>query len=170
MEGRHGLKGEYFTGTNFERKVLDRVDPLVDFNWARQAPVPELTPDNFSIRWTGFIAAPAVGQYKLALEYDGAVRVAIDGRPVFDSTVRPSGAAPGKRAGARAALSGSGRAEEVIPFTRAARMIRIEFSDPGGPARCRLLWQQKDGFDEEPVPTEALFPDKIAAQKGFGGR
>ena len=170
LEGRHGLKGEYFTGTNFERKVLDRVDPLVDFNWVRQAPVPELTPDNFSIRWTGFIAAPAVGQYKLALEYDGAVRVAIDGRSVFDSTVRPSGAAPGKRAGARAALSGSGRAEEVIPFTRAARMIRIEFSDPGGPARCRLLWQQKDGFDEEPVPTEALFPDKIAAQKGFGGR
>ena len=28
-----GMEGEYYNGTNFEEKVLTRIDPIINFNW-----------------------------------------------------------------------------------------------------------------------------------------
>ena len=33
-----GIKGEYFSGTGFTNPVMIRIDPCIDFDWAREKP------------------------------------------------------------------------------------------------------------------------------------
>ena len=49
----NGLKGEYFSGTNFGALKLTRVDGNVAFDWGSGAPDPLVGSDNFSVHWTG---------------------------------------------------------------------------------------------------------------------
>ena len=79
-----GLKGEYFSGPNFERKVLTRIDPAVDFDWNWQLPGPGVPHEYFSVRWTGKIYAPETGTYRFSALADDGVRVWVNGRKVID--------------------------------------------------------------------------------------
>ncbi|WP_420146590.1 PA14 domain-containing protein [Spirosoma sp.] len=79
-----GLKGEYFNGPNFERKVMTRTDPQVDFNWNWQSPGPDVQREYFSVRWTGKLYAPTSGTYRFSATVDDGVRVWVNGRKVID--------------------------------------------------------------------------------------
>ncbi|MBD2753497.1 PA14 domain-containing protein [Spirosoma validum] len=79
-----GLKGEYFNGPNFERKVLTRTDPQVDFNWNWQPPGPGVQREYFSVRWTGKLFAPTSGAYRFSATVDDGVRVWVNGKKVID--------------------------------------------------------------------------------------
>ena len=79
-----GLKGEYFNGTNFEKKVFSRVDPQVAFDWNWQYPAPGVQREYFSVRWTGHIYAPVSGKYLFSATADDGVRVWIGGKKVID--------------------------------------------------------------------------------------
>lgn len=80
----NGLVGEYFNGPNFERKVLTRIDPAVNFDWNWQAPGPGVQREYFSVRWTGKLYAPVPGQYRFSATVDDGVRVWVNGRKVID--------------------------------------------------------------------------------------
>ncbi len=79
-----GLKGEYFSGPNFERKVLTRTDPQVDFNWNWESPGPGVPREYFSVRWTGKLYAPTSGTYRFSATVDDGVRVWVGGKKVID--------------------------------------------------------------------------------------
>lgn len=79
-----GLTGEYFNGPNFERKVLTRTDPQVDFDWNWQSPGPGVQREYFSVRWTGKLYAPTSGQYRFSATVDDGVRVWVGGKKVID--------------------------------------------------------------------------------------
>jgi beta-glucosidase len=71
---KQGLTGEYYNSCDFDGKphrprmrvasnsgpapTFARVDPQVDFQWWEGAPRPGMNPDDFGVRWTGFITAP----------------------------------------------------------------------------------------------------------------
>jgi beta-glucosidase len=60
--GEHGLKAEYFNETNVSgRPVRTRIDRHIDFDWNGASPVEGASSKSFSVRWTGFISAPAAG-------------------------------------------------------------------------------------------------------------
>jgi outer membrane protein OmpA-like peptidoglycan-associated protein len=80
----NGLKGEYFDGTNFERKVFTRMDPQVDFDWQGRRPGPELGKSYYSVRWTGKLYAPATGIYKFTAMVDDGIRIWVNGKKVID--------------------------------------------------------------------------------------
>ncbi len=80
----NGLIGEYFNGPNFERKVLTRIDPTVDFDWNGQYPGPGVQREYFSVRWTGKLYAPKSGKYRFSALADDGVRVWVNGKKVID--------------------------------------------------------------------------------------
>lgn len=80
----NGLKGEYFNGPNFERKVLTRIDPQVSFDWNWQMPGPGVQREYFSVRWTGKLYAPSTGRYRFSAVVDDGVRVWVNKRLVID--------------------------------------------------------------------------------------
>ncbi len=70
---KSGLAGEYWitqaAGT-FTERVLSRIDPNVEFQWSGGSPDPSIPNDNFTVRWTGTITAPASGSYTFGTTTD----------------------------------------------------------------------------------------------------
>lgn len=79
-----GMKGEYYNGTNFEEKVVTRIDPVLNFNWFQRSPAPGVRQSYFSIRWTGKLLAPASGKYEFSAQVDDGIRVWVGNRKIID--------------------------------------------------------------------------------------
>ncbi|MVM33034.1 OmpA family protein [Spirosoma sp. HMF4905] len=84
-QAQQGLKGEYYTGTNFEHKVFTRIDPAISFNWANQNPGPGISRSYYSIRWTGKLLAPVSGAYTFNAKVDDGIRVWVGNKQVIDA-------------------------------------------------------------------------------------
>src|SRR5207253_5156808 len=82
-EGR-GLRAELFQGPNFDLLITTRTDAQVDWLWGEDLPDPKMAGDKYSIRWTGWLKAPAPGTYRLIALADDGVIVWLDGRRVID--------------------------------------------------------------------------------------
>ncbi|MFD2935921.1 PA14 domain-containing protein [Spirosoma flavum] len=80
-----GLKGEYYKGTNFEQKILTRIDPQLNFDWSSGGPASGIPRSYYSIRWTGKLLAPVTGQYKFYARVDDGIRVWVGNQNVMDS-------------------------------------------------------------------------------------
>lgn len=85
LQAQPGLKGEYYTGTNFDRKVFSRIDPQLNFNWSEGSPGAGMPHSYYSVRWTGKLLAPATGEYRFYANVDDGIRVWINGKKVIDS-------------------------------------------------------------------------------------
>ena len=64
-----GLKTEFFATPDWTgRPVATETEPLVQADWENAKPAPEVDTHNYSVRWSGTIAAPAPGHYVFTLE------------------------------------------------------------------------------------------------------
>jgi len=89
-DGKPGLKGEYFKGTELKDKpVLVRTDKNVDFDFINQ-PVSEVGIENFSVRWTGFLTAAETGNFNLGARGDDGFRVWLDDKLLVESWMTQS--------------------------------------------------------------------------------
>jgi len=104
---RNGLNAEYFNSSNFDGKphrpreltvpssgklvgevprdpkpLFIRVDAQVDFHWWDGAPRPDMNDDDFGVRWTGYLSAPAGGTYQLGAMGMNAFELYFDGKPL----------------------------------------------------------------------------------------
>ena len=86
-DGQPGLKGEYFSGKQFEgAPAVVRVDKTVDLQLFHPDPA-ALTPPagmkDFSVRWTGFLTPSESGTYQIGLA--GSMnRLWVDGQLIVD--------------------------------------------------------------------------------------
>jgi ferric-dicitrate binding protein FerR (iron transport regulator) len=81
---QHGLRGDYFDNLDFTALRFTRIDPVIDFNWGNGTPGPEISPETFSIRWSGFIQADYDEDYTFTSTMDDGVRLYVDGKLVID--------------------------------------------------------------------------------------
>ncbi len=88
-DGAPGLKGEYFSETNFEGTLMVRVDPsamLQPFHPEPGSLAPPAGVKDFSVRWTGFLTPAQSGSYRV-----GAVgsmnRLWLDDKLIVDDFV-----------------------------------------------------------------------------------
>lgn len=106
-ERKPGLKAEYFAQSDFDgephstqektfaktghalaqdpdklKPVLTRIDPKIDFQWWDGTPDPRIPDDDIGVRWTGFLAPPVTGTYRLGGYGFNAWEITLDGKPV----------------------------------------------------------------------------------------
>jgi beta-glucosidase len=135
----HGLRGEYFGNRNLTgAPALVRVDPNVDFNWYRGSPTEDavargelgrdraLGQDDFSVRWTGQLAAPASGEYVIRVSGDDGYRLYVDGSLVIDDWSERQG----PRVGSATVKLEAGRGHD----------IRLEYFEGKRDAEIHLGW------------------------------
>ena len=83
-----GLKGEYFDNREMKGKpILVRTDAELNFDWGAFSPAPALTPQNYSVRWTGKLTAPESGKYLLGAAGNGGLRVFVDEKVLIEDFV-----------------------------------------------------------------------------------
>jgi beta-glucosidase len=81
-----GLKAEYFNNQELRGPAAAvRTDARIDFNWGRYKPVPELSENNFSVRWTGKLKVPQSATYTLGFTADDGARLYVDGKLLVDA-------------------------------------------------------------------------------------
>ena len=146
-DGR-GLEASLYQ-KEFEELVKTRFDPEVNFEWGQNPPDPEMSHENYSIRWTGYLKAPRPGVYKLAAIADDWMRVKLDGEVALERY------ADGRVSFPR---------EKMVTLTSEPQPIEIEFVQHSGPAYAVLRWLPPGHVTEEAIPPAAFFHDKRLAQ------
>ena len=83
----------YYKDANFTELAKKSVTPMIDFDLGTErgtgspdasAGIPQ---DNFSIRWTGTIVAPASGTYTFNADTDGRVKITLDAKLLLEREV-----------------------------------------------------------------------------------
>ena len=87
-----GLLAEYFNGSGFTgAPVIRRIDRQIDFDWNGAAPVPGLSAQEFSVRWSGTFTPPAAGEirFNFSLAHcstcgdNESIELWLDGTPAY---------------------------------------------------------------------------------------
>ena len=129
-DGKPGLAGQYYAGTNFETPKGKTLDATIDFRW----PGPPLTDipaglsslNDFSARWTGSVTAPEDGEYELGVDGDDGYRLFVDGKLLVEDWTN----GPTRYKGAKVRLT---KGQSVA--------IKLEFFQGGGDRSLRLAWR-----------------------------
>ena len=145
--GAEGLLGQYYHSAGggpptdpWETLVMERLDPVVNFNWVAGSPDPSVNADNFAVRWTGEIEAPASGPYTFYTQTDDGVRLWVGNELVIDNWAEGN-------------TSDNGGIELI---GRRRYEIKLEYYENGGDARCELYWMGP-GFLREVIPSRYLW-------------
>jgi hypothetical protein len=116
----------------------------ISFDWGTNSPLPGFPADEFSVRWTGLLQAPASEAFTLFVEADDGVRLYIDDRLQIDAWFSPSSEVS----------SGSISLEDGT-----LHAIKIEYRDISGPARIRLSWSSSS-IPKSIVPASSLYYER----------
>ena len=76
-----GLRGGYFSSDKMNKKHkhgLDRLDPVIDFDFKDAAPTEDIDPTQFSIAWEGSLVAPSTGTYEFRVTTPNGARLYVN--------------------------------------------------------------------------------------------
>jgi beta-glucosidase len=137
----HGFKAEYFKNSRLQGDpALVRVDENIELQNPRR-PEPGFPRENFSVRWTAKLTAPATGDCVFTFTADDGCRVFLDGTRLIDHWVN----------GSATTLSGHAPLEAGKIYD-----LRIEYFQGGGDYVARLAWVP---------PGKVPYADAVAAAK-----
>lgn len=123
---QNGTPGAFFTGT-----PIQRIDGTIDFSWGAGIPIAGIGADDFSVRWTGYVLAPANGSYVLRTNSDDGVRLYLNGQTLIDNWTDHG---PTNDDSAPVTLT----ANQVYP-------LQMDFYERGGGAEAHLLANYENG-------------------------
>lgn len=140
--GGSGLTSRYYDNLDFTDFKFGRVDTNVNFNWGDSSPHASLGPDQFSVRWLGFVQARHTQTYTFYTTSDDGVRVWVNGQLIIDNWTD------------HASTENSG----VITLEAGVLTpIKVEFFENFGGALMRLEWASASQ-PREVVPQGQLYP------------
>ncbi|MCF7731185.1 MAG: BatA domain-containing protein [Akkermansiaceae bacterium] len=136
-----GLAASYRrSGDSRDENLMERIDPLIDFDWGHDPPAGGLPNDRFVVTWTGRLLPPVTGEYQLDAEVDDRLTVLIDGRQVLDQSVQ------GKDPPGRVKLE----AGRPVPVT-------ARYEEDAGEAFVHLFWTPPGGV-RHLIPSSSWLP------------
>jgi len=141
-----GLLGEYFDNPQLLGPPrLTRTDARMDFRWTLNSPGRGIPFDWYSVRWTGTLTIPAAGPTHIGVEGNDGYRLFLDDQLVIDNWIKRS---YGTRTVPVSFQAGSTHA------------IRLEYTEPAGNARIKLIWNA--GITD---PSRAAIDEAVAAAR-----
>lgn len=147
-----GVQGIYFNTDHWkdEERKLQRIDPVIDFDFGRDSPVEGVAANKFYIHWNGGLKVDHTGDYELVVHCTSSFMLYFgrDGRVFFDNHVQS-----GDQAEFRQTIHLT--AGRVYPFKLEMRQRERKTETP--PAMVRLSWVTPGGV-EQVVPSAHLIP------------
>jgi GH18 family chitinase len=129
-------QAEYFNNTSLEgTPALVQCEAGPPNYFWDGAPAPGLSPDEFSVRWTG-TPSFAGGHATFTTYSDDGVRVRVDGTPVIDNWTY------------HAFTENTG----TVPLSAGPHAVVMEFFEGGGGAAAQLVWQESGDPPPPPPP------------------
>jgi len=137
-----GLRGDYYTGQNFDNLVLTRMDPQIDFGWGDTAPDEAVTANNFSVRWTGEVSAQFTETYTFYTVTDDGLRLWVDGKLIIENWT----------------LHGDTEDKGTIDLVAGrSYSVVLEYFENTSGATARLGWESPH-TTKQIIPTYLLWP------------
>ena len=140
-----GLIGDYYTDqtkTFVDPATLERLDSTVNFDWGSGSPDPIISPDNFTVRWTGLVQPHYSQTYTFYTLTDDGVRLWVNGQLVIDKWV------------SQAATEWSGT---ISLAANQKYGILMEYFEGTGNAVAKLSWSSTNQV-KEIIPMTQLYP------------
>ena len=137
--GKHGLRAEYFYGTNLKGLIKAGRTARVDYRMPFWVPLERH--EQVSIRWAGYVEAPQAGDYQFFTESDDGVRLWIDDTKVIDNWSVHAAAFD--------------RASVTLPAGR--HRLKLEYFQDEGDWAIRLLWQPPGAKESRVIESKYLF-------------
>jgi hypothetical protein len=159
-DGQRGLRGEYFNDRGFRRgkRVFERIDPQVRFDFGTAGPADKFDESQFAIRWDGSVLPRETGTYEFVIRTEHAARLWVNDtrHPLIDAYVKS-----GKDTESRASLPLlAGRAYPLrLEFSKGKQAGDDKMKGPPVKASITLEWKPPRGADE-PIPSRLLSPTK----------
>ena len=143
-----GLTGTYYNGLNFNEKIAERLDSVINFDWGNNSPMENVHVDTFTVRWKGQIQPPFTGHYTFYATCDGA-RLRVNNEQIIDTL--QGGRIPQTYAGKIYSLSAGEKYD-----------IELEYLEKNGDAQCKLEWASAF-LPREVVPASQLYKDNTVS-------
>ncbi len=115
--------------------VLSRCESTIADDWGSGSPAPQVSSDNFSVRWTGRFSF-AAGSYTFASTADDGIRVYVDGVLRIDDWQDQ----PATKEQATVQLNGG------------VHTVEVDYYDHRGQAVAQLSWAQAGNTNTPPTP------------------
>lgn len=94
-ENSSGIKGRYFNSSDWKdgKKKIERLDPVLDFDFGRKGPGEGISPEEFYIQWSGSLKVQQTGRYEIILRSTCACVMDFgrDKRELIDNHVQSEG-------------------------------------------------------------------------------
>lgn len=146
-----GLEADYYNerGLRRDKRVMERTDAAIDFDFGDGSPGEEIGVEEFSIRWRGSVFAPETGDYEFVMRTENGARLWVnnDETPLIDAWVK---------SGDETEYRGTIRLLGGRPY--ALRLEFFKFKEPS--ASIQLRWQPPH-HAEDVIPERALSPDRV---------
>ena len=153
---QRGVKAGYYNGTSrkSEARRIDRIDPVIDFDFGEKSPGGDIDPKNYLIEWEGSLKVDRSGRYEIVLRSSCSciMKFGSDKRELVNNHVQSEGRDEFRRSMHLTA----GRA---YPFE--IRFLQRKRKTKQPPARISLSWIPP-GSVEEVIPTQNLIPEKLS--------
>lgn len=81
----NGLTVDFYNGQNFEKFAVQKIEPVIDFDWNDGSRPPEVNEHYFSIRFSGRILTGEGGEYTFTTTSNDGIRLWVDNQLVIDN-------------------------------------------------------------------------------------
>jgi Protein of unknown function (DUF1588)/PA14 domain/Protein of unknown function (DUF1592)/Cytochrome C oxidase, cbb3-type, subunit III len=157
-ENKRGLKAEYYRSTKHRKEdlVVQRIDPVINFDFGKESPGADIPPKDFIIDWSGGLKVARSGVYELIVRSTCSFTFHLgkDDRVFIDNHVQS-----GDKIEFRESIALT--AGRIYPFRLS--FIQRERKTEIPPARISVSWIVPGGV-EQLIPEEAFFPEWTPAQ------
>jgi len=137
-----GLRGDYYTGENFDKLVLTRIDPQIDFPWGGNTADDKVGASNFSVRWSGDVSAQFTETYSFYTITDDGIRVWVNNKLIIENWTNHGD------------TEDTGNIDLVAGKTYS---IEMEYFQAGGGSIMQLGWESPH-TEKQLIPEDLLWP------------